>query len=151
MSHRGYSCILVAVQVRFVSHMQEMNTGPAGGCTESLIRSSAERSLTCLPGERTDVSLKYLPGLTEALQLHSVITSSAISGFVNFPWLTAADGSIAKTRTCATSISKWNWRSRAFRSVLQLRQPPPSMDSHERTDTQIKKPFRRPLRYISSN
>lgn len=57
--------------------------GAASGCRDPA--SVLVACLTCLPGERTDVSLKYLPGLTELLQLHSVITSSAISGFVNFP------------------------------------------------------------------
>lgn len=52
----------------------------------TLSQSSAERCVTWLLAERTDVSLKYLAGPdTALLQLHSVITSSAISGLVNFP------------------------------------------------------------------
>lgn len=48
-------------------------------------------------GRKDRRKLKISPRLdTALLQLHSVITSSAISRLVNFPWLTAADGSIAE-------------------------------------------------------
>lgn len=48
-------------------------------------------------GRRDRCKLKISPRLdTALLQLHSVITSSAISRLVNFPWLTATDGSVAE-------------------------------------------------------
>lgn len=48
-------------------------------------------------GRRDRRKLKISPGLdTALLQLHSVITSSAISRLVNFPWLTVTDGSVAE-------------------------------------------------------
>lgn len=48
-------------------------------------------------GRKDRRKLKISPGLdTALLQLHSVITSSVISRLVNFPRLTAADGSIAQ-------------------------------------------------------